>query len=103
MSLLCIAFSLCILPALAVPEHQLPVLVHLIQCAANGKRERNIFWKGRKIDVAEISVKFSEYRACVVKGKNALFHRWADKAQTVENHRCVADILPAKSGLWLES
>ena len=33
--------------------------------------------------MAEISVKFSEYRACVVKGKNALFHRWADKAQTV--------------------
>lgn len=55
----------------------------LLLSAATEKRERNIFWKGRKIDVAEISVKFSEYRACVVKGKNALFHRWADKAQTV--------------------
>lgn len=29
------------------------------------------------------TLKFSEYRPCVVNGKNAIFHRWADKAQTV--------------------
>lgn len=32
---------------------------------------------------SKIQVMFSEYRPCVVKGKKALFHRWADKAQVV--------------------
>lgn len=28
----------------------------------------------------EIKVKFSEYRPCIVGGRRALFHRWADQA-----------------------
>ena len=32
---------------------------------------------------ADIEVKFSEYRPCIVGGRKALFHRLADKAQTV--------------------
>lgn len=32
---------------------------------------------------AEIQVRFSEYRPCIVGGKKALFHRWTDKAQVV--------------------
>lgn len=31
----------------------------------------------------EINVKFSEYRPCLVKGRKALFHRFADEAHTV--------------------
>ena len=31
----------------------------------------------------DINVKFSEYRPCIVDGRRALFHRWADNARPV--------------------